>query len=411
MTIPPLVALEIGTSKVAAVVGEVKPDGSLLITGLGREESRGVRKSEIMDFDNALSCVKRALIRAEEHAQVEIGSVLLALSGGHLQSLVNQGAQQVTGRNHEITEEDATAVITLAGTINLPPDREVVHAIGQHFIIDDERVVRRAVGLEGARLALDMLIMHGSRNRLHTPARLIRTIPMELEDVVFGGLCSAQAVLSPEQKEDGVLVIDLGGGTTDYALYADRKIAAVGSLAIGGDHVTNDIAAAFSIQTRQAERIKQESGSAVVDVANRMRQIQVPPEVGFEARSFTQGSLHTVIHARLDELFQLILRRVGGEHLRQLKAGVIVTGGGAKLKGVRELAERVFRLPCAMGRIQGVSGAVSQVADPEYATAVGLLMIGHRMARQAAPGWWARWRDRVTQWTRGGRALEAQGHE
>ncbi len=411
MTIPPLVALEIGTSKVAAVVGEVKPDGSLLITGVGREESRGVRKSEIVDFDTALACVKSVLIRAEENAQVEIGSVLLTVSGGHLQSLVNQGAKKIFGKNNEITVEDQSAVIELARSINLPPDREVVHSIGQHFIIDDERVVRRAVGMEGSRLALDMLIMHGVRNRLHTPVRLVKTIPLELEDLVFGGLCAAQAVLSPEQKESGALIIDLGGGTTDYALYASFKIAAVGSIAIGGDHVTNDIASAFSIQTRQAERIKREAGSATIDVANRMRAIPVPAEVGFEARMFTQGALHTVINARMDELFQLILKRLRRENLHQLKAGVILTGGGAKLRGVRELAERVFRLPCAIGKLQGVSGAVTQVADPEYAAAVGLLKYGHKTARQVTPGWWAQCRERIARWFHAARAMETQGHE
>lgn len=411
MTIPPLVALEIGTSKVVAVVGEVRPDGSLLITGFGREDSKGVRKSEIVDFDTALACVKSVLIRAEENAQVEIGSVMLAVSGGHLQSLVNQGAKKIVGKTAEITEEDESAVIDLARSINLPPDREVVHSIGQHFIIDDERVVHRAVGMEGARLALDMLIVHGARNRLHTPVRLVKTIPLELEDLVFGGLCSALAVLSPEQKESGALVIDLGGGTTDYALYASSKIAAMGSLAIGGDHVTNDIASAFQIQARQAERIKRDAGSATIDVANRMKAISVPAEVGFEARTLTQGLLHTVINARMEELFLLILKRLHGENLHQLKAGVILTGGGAKLRGVRELAEKVFRLPCAIGKLQGVSGAITQVADPEYAAAVGLLKYGHKTARQVTPGWWQQSWERALRWIRTTRAVEANADE
>jgi cell division protein FtsA len=411
MTIPPLVALEIGTSKVVAVVGEVKPDGSLLITGVGREDSKGVRKGEIVDFDTALACVKSVLIRAEENAQVEIGSVLLAVSGGHLQSLVNQGSKKIGGKNAEITEDDEAEVMDLARTLNLPPDREVVHSIGQHFIIDDERVVHRAVGMEGSRLALDMLIVHGARNRLHTPVRLVKTIPLELEDLVFGGLCSALAVLTPEQKESGALVIDLGGGTTDYVLYASSKIAAMGSLAIGGDHVTNDIASAFAIQTRQAERVKREAGSAVIDVANRMKAVPVPAEVGFEARTFTQGSLHTVINARMDETFQFILKRLAGENLHQLKAGVILTGGGAKLRGVRELAEKVFRLPCTIGKLQGVSGAVTAVADPEFAAVVGLVKFGHKTARQATPRWWTQWWERVVRWIKTTRAVEEHGDE
>jgi cell division protein FtsA len=411
MTIPPLVALEIGTSKVTAVVGEVKPDGSLLITGMGREDSKGVRKGEIVDFDTALACVKSVLIRAEENAQVEVGSVLLAVSGGHLQSLVNQGSKMITGKNAEITEADEAEVMDLARAMNLPPDREVIHSIGQHFIIDDDRVVHRAVGMDGSKLALDMLIVHGARSRLHTPVRLVRTIPLELEDLVFGGLCSALAVLTPEQKESGALVIDLGGGTTDYVLYASSKIAAMGSLAVGGDHVTNDIATAFNIQTRQAERVKRESGSAVVDLANKMKTVTVPADMSFEARTFTQGALHTVVNARMDELLQFIARRLQGEKLRQLKAGVILTGGGAKLKGMRELGEKVFRLPCAIGRIQGVSGAVTQVADPEFATVVGLLKFGHKMARQVEPSALAQWWERTVRWMRTTRAVEGHGNE
>ncbi|MFO7536359.1 MAG: cell division protein FtsA [Kiritimatiellia bacterium] len=411
MNIPPLVGIEIGTSKVVAVVGEVKPDGSLLITGMGREDSKGVRKGEIVDFDTVLACVKSVLVRAEENAQVEIGSVLLAFSGGHLQSLVNQGSKKITGPNREITEEDEAEVMSLARSLSLPPDREVVHSIGQHFIIDDERVVHRAAGMEGSRLSLEMLIVHGSRNRLTTPVRLVRTIPVELEDTVFGGLCSALAVLTPEQKEDGVLVIDLGGGTTDYVLYASSKIAAMGALAVGGDHVTNDIASAFAIQTKQAERIKREHGSAVIDVANRMKMVNVPADMSFEARSFATGSLHTVINARIDETFQFILKRLNGENLPQLKAGVVLTGGGAKLRGVREHAEKVFRLPCSIGKLRGVSGAVTQVADPEYATVVGLVKFGHKTARQVSPGFWSQFGERFSKWLRSSRASEAGGDE
>jgi cell division protein FtsA len=407
MTIPPLVALEIGTTKVTAVVGEVKPDGSLLITGMGREDSKGVRKGEIVDFDTAMACVKSVLIRAEENAQVEVGSVLLAVSGGHLQSFVNQGTKTITSKNSEITEDDEAEVMDLARSHSLPGDREVVHSIGQRFTVDN-RIVHRAAGMEGSHLKLDMLIVHGDRNRLHTPVRLVRTIPLELEDLVFGGLCSALAVLTPEQKDSGALVVDLGGGTTDYVLYSSSKIAAMGSIAVGGDHVTNDIATAFAIQTRQAEKVKRDSGSAIVDVANRMRPVTVPSEMSFEARTFTQGALHSVINARMDETFQFILKRLHQENLHQLKTGVILTGGGAKLRGVRELAEKIFRLPCAIGRMQGVSGAVTQVADPEYATVVGLVKYGHMTARQAAPKTWTKWWDQVVKWVQMTRAVEAE---
>ena len=382
MAIDPIVALEIGTTKVLAIVGEVREDGHAMITGIGETQSAGVRKGEIFDFDNALSCVRLALQAAEENAQVEIRSVHLGISGGHIQSLVNRGTIPVNDPEGEITGKDVSQVMDVARAVNLPADREIMHSICQHFYIDDQEEVVRPEGMEGARLALDMLLLHGVRNRLHNPVRVVRSVPMDVTDIVFSGLCSAMAVLTPEQKESGVLLIDLGGGTTDYVAYAASRLAAAGALGVGGDHVTNDVSLAFGLSTRQAEKLKRESGSATIELPSRLKQIGVAPDGGFEGRTVTLGSLHTVINARMEETLQMVRTRIKPEDLRQMGAGVVVTGGGAHMRGIRELAEKVFRLPCAMGRMHGVSGLASATEGPEYATAVGLVRYGFKTASQ-----------------------------
>lgn len=386
MAIPPLVALEIGTAKVVAVVGEPRAEGHIEIIGMGEYPSSGVRKGEIIHFDNALVCVRSALQLAEESAQVEIGRVHVAVSGGHIQSLVNRGTVRVTNPDGEITEEDVSRVMGVAKTVTIAAEREILHTICQHFYVDDHPDAVRPIGMEGSKLALDMLVLHGVRARLHNPARLVRSVPLDFADIVFGGICSGLAVLTPEQKESGALVIDLGAGTTDYVAYAGGRLATAGSLAIGGDHVTNDIAMGFKVSSRQAEHLKRQSGSAVIDVANRLRQVTVPAEVGFQDRTFTMAALHTVINARMEELLGMVRSRLTGDDLQQIGAGVVLTGGGAHMRGVCELAERVFRLPCTVGRAYGVSGLAEVTENPEYAAAVGLIRYGARTVSREPAG-------------------------
>ena len=264
MALPPVVGLEIGTSKVIALVGEMREDGHVMITGMGERSSLGVRKGEIVDLENAVACTRGALEDAEESGRVSIRQVLLAVSGGHIQSMVNRGAVPVMDEDGEIMQEDVDQVMDVARAVNLPPEREVLHTICQHFCVDDQERVTRPEGMEGAKLALDMLVLHGVRNLLRNTVKVVRSIPMTVQDVTFSGLCSALAALTPEQKKSGAVVIDLGAGTTDYIAYAGNVVAAAGALGVGGDHVTNDIAVAFSIPLTQAENLKHESASATV---------------------------------------------------------------------------------------------------------------------------------------------------
>lgn len=382
MSVTPIVALEIGTTKVRALIGEAREDGHTMITGLGECPSRGIRKGEIVDFENALACVRNALSAAEENGDVFINQVHLIVSGGHIQSLVNRGSVPVMESSGEITPEDIEHCMETARAVSLSAEREVLHTICQQFFVDDQHGVMNPDGLEGTKLAVDMLILHGVRGRLRNTVKVVRSVPMDIEDVAFGGLCSALAVLSPDQKESGVAVIDLGGGTTDYVLYAGSAIAGAGSLAVGGDHVTNDIARGLRIPLASAERLKETSGSAVVNIAARGQQVALPSDAGAADRFVKLSDLNTIIHLRLEEVFELIKADWDSRNLtHMLGAGIVLTGGGAYMNRVCELAEKVFGLPCMLGKPRNVSGLAHATEGPEYAAPVGMLRYGFRTSR------------------------------
>ena len=385
MAAAPVCALEIGTSKVIALVGEMRADdGHVMITGMGEQPSSGVRKAEIINFEHAAACVRAALLAAEETSGVAIREVLLAVSGGHIQSVVNRGAVPVRDSDGEITLDDIDKVMEVARAVNLPPDREILHTICQEFCIDDRQRVVSPEGMAGAKLSLEMLVLHGVRGILRNTVRVVTSIPMDVTDVVFSGLCSALAVLTPEQKKSGVVVIDFGAGTTEYLAYAGGVLAAAGALGVGGDHVTNDVALGFNIPMSQAERCKCEWGSATrEDSAAGARRVSLPPEVGFPGRSISQKSLSTVINARVDEILDAIKRRLEQPGLLQrVGSGIVMVGGGAHLRGIAEETERVFGLPCTVGKPRWVSGLATATEGPQYAACSGLVQYGFG----AAPG-------------------------
>lgn len=383
MALPPIVALEIGTSKVAALVGEMREDGNIMITGIGEQESKGVRKGAVIDLETAALCVKSALQAAEENGKVEIHEVHLVVSGGHFRSTINRGSVPVLNPDKVITNEDIEEVMEMARAVSLPDDRDVLHTICQHFCIDEQQYVVNPEGMEGSKLALDMLVLHGVRSRIRNTIRVVRSIPLEVLDVAFSGLCSALAVLTPEQKQGGVIVMDLGGGTTDYVAYAEDVIAAAGALGVGGDHVTNDIAQAFNIPNHRAETLKKENGMAVRDDSRARQEVALPAEVGFPGRNVNLLSLDTVIHARMEETLMMIKKQLDDDGItRHIGAGVVLTGGGAHLNGVGRLIESIFGLPCIVGKPKGMSGLVVAADKPEYAACCGLIQYGFKNAAE-----------------------------
>ena len=393
MGLPPVVALEIGTTRVRAVVGEGQEFGPIVIRGVGECLSRGVRKGEIVHFDNALACVKAVLEMAEEQSQVTINQVHLLVSGGHVQSLVNRGVVPVVGSSGEITQEDVNRATTLAKAVSLPHDREVLHTICQHFFVEGQTGIINPVGMEGQKLGVDMLIIHAIRSRVRNSVRVLKSAHVEVQDVAFSGLCSALAVLTAEQKASGVIVIDLGGGSTSFVAYADECIARAGCFAVGGDHITNDIALGLSIPLAQAERLKLESGNALLDHDVRGTTVSVVAEGGFQGKFVRLVDLDTIVNARIEEILNMVKMALQEDKLLPVAgAGVILTGGGSRLRSITPLAEQVFGVPCRIGEPRDFEGEIAMNQD--YAAVLGLLRYGVKtVSKQVGVG--ANWIDRV----------------
>jgi cell division protein FtsA len=378
-----IVGLEIGTSKVCAVVGETSPEGALNVVGLGQARSRGVRKGEICDAPSAEEDVRNAIVEAEQMADVEIRSVFLGVTGGHIRGFNNRGVHPVVSADREISEEDVQDVIKNAKTINLPAQNHVIHAIRQHFLVDGQDGITNPVGMLGARVEVDVHVVHGNLNRLQNAIRTVKGLQLEVEEIVLNGLASSLALLTNEQKELGALVIDIGGGTTDYVVYADGVIKHVGVLAVGGDHVSNDLAYGLKVPLGRAEQLKIEHGSAFVDDAVRGQTITLANEVGLQLKTVNLENLRRIMSLRLEEVFQLI-----GQDLEQagvldyLRAGAFLCGGGSRVPGIAGLAERVLQMPVSLGKTNTISGLKSALDQPEFATAIGLVKFGSFQQRK-----------------------------
>jgi cell division protein FtsA len=394
MSIEPIVAMEIGTSRVRVFAGEAREDGGLMITAVGDSASSGMRKGEMFHFDSVCECAERALRQVEEAAGITVNEVHLAMSGSQIEGMPNRSEIPVDG---EITEEHMEHVRRVAKEVTLPADRQILHSIVGQYSVDGLCGVSPE-GMVGQNLAVDVLIVHGLHSRMVNLVRVVKSLRLDVVDLLFSGLCSAMAALSAEQKLQGVLLIDLGGGTTDYMAYAPAVIADAGAIGVGGDHVTNDIAKAFRLSTVEAEAMKLQHGDAMVSAAGRTRRLPLPASAGESPRTAKQSDLQTIVHLRMEEVFGLIRARLQRQNLLNLLGGgVVLTGGGAYLKNVTQLAEKVFGLPCEIGGPRNVSGLAANLAQPEYATGVGAVLCAYKNARmkeEQSRGVWkrmARW--------------------
>ena len=388
-----VVGLDIGTSKVCAVVGDLSPAG-LSIIGVGQARSRGVRKGEIVDTTAAGEDVRTAIAEAEQMANVEIRSVYLGVTGAHLQGFNNRGRHNIPSHDREIMDEDVQDVIKNAKAINLPGDRHVLHVIRQHFIVDGQDGVVDPLGMPGAHLEVDVHVVHGLTNRLQTAIRVVKGLQLEVENIVFNGIASSLAVLTAPEKQQGALVIDLGAGITEYVVYADGVIRHTGTLAVGGDHVTNDLAYGLKVAMGRAEGLKLEHGSAFVAPETRGQTIPLPGEPGLPERSVNLEHLHRIMSARLEETLEIVAADIESQGLLECpRAGVILCGGGARVPGVDRLAERLFGLPVALGRTKTISGLAATLDHPEFATGIGLVKFGSfQSSTSRAPQWASRLR-------------------
>lgn len=378
-----IAGLEIGTSKICVVVGEQGPDGALNIIGLGQSRSRGVRKGEIIDPAQVEEDLRGAMFEAEQMADVEIRSIYLGVSGGHIRGFNNRGVHPVVSADREISPDDVEDVVKNAKAINLPAENTVIHAVRQHFFVDGQDGVTNPVGMLGARLEVDMHVIHGNANRIQNAIRLVRATSLEVDDVVFNGIASSLALLTNEQKELGALVIDLGGGTTEYVVYSNGVIRHSGVLAVGGDHVSNDLAYGLKVPLSRAEKLKIEYGAAFIGDTVKGQTISITNELGLELKRINHEHLQRIMALRLEEVFELIaqdLERAG--LVEYLRAGVLLCGGASRVPGVVKLAENVFQMNVTAGHSCAISGLTAALDQPEFATAIGLVKFGSLKNRQ-----------------------------
>ena len=381
-----MVGLEIGTSKICVVVGEGRPDGTIKILGVGQAPSRGVRKGEIVDFETAMKCVHEAVVDAETKSDVMIRSVYVGVTGAHIQSFNNRGLVALPEDRDEIDEQDIEDVKINAREVSIPAQNAFLHSIIQHYHVDGQEGVLNPIGMLGQKLEADFHIIHGVRTRIQNTIRCVKELPLEVEDVVFTPLAAAQVVLTQHQKNLGALVIDVGGGTSDYILYVDGAVKQSGVLAVGGDHITNDISMGLRIPMTRAEKLKIEEGSVTLGNALPGETILLKDDSGFAGKEIERETLNTIIHLRLRETFELMKRKLEEEpFINYIGEGVFITGGCSHLNGIDHLAEEVFELPARVAHAQTMSGLTSAFENPQFSAAIGLIKYAQAMQTDRRP--------------------------
>src|SRR5215218_2046058 len=370
-----IVGLDIGTSKIVAIVAEVGPDGTMNVIGLGSQPSRGLKKGVVVNIEATMASIQRVLEEAELMADCHIREVYTGIAGSHIRCYTSHG--MVAIKEKEVTQADIDRVVETAKAIPIPNDQQILHLLPQSFTIDGQEDVREPLGMSGVRLEVDVHIVTGAVSAVENVTKCIRRCGLDVRDVILQPLASATAVLSDDEKDLGVCLIDIGGGTTDLALYAGGAIRHTAVIPIAGDQVTNDIAMTLRTPTKEAEELKVRFGCALRQLADPNDVIEVPGVGERAPRKLSRPMLAEVIEPRIEELYTLVqaeLRRSGFEEL--LSSGIVLTGGSAMLQGMTELGEEVFHLPVRVGAPAYVGGLADVVRSPRYATAVGLLLEG-----------------------------------
>lgn len=377
-----IVGLDIGTSKIVAIVAELQPEGTLKVIGLGQHISRGLRKGVVVNIDSTMQAIQRALEEAELMADCKINNVYTGIAGSHIKSLNSHGMVKI--KDSEVTQMDIDRVIETAQAISLPADQQILHILTQEYVIDGQEDVREPMGMSGMKLEVKVHIVTGAVAAAQNIVKCIKRCGIEVSDLVLQPLASSLAVLTEDEKELGVCLVDIGGGTTDIAVFKQGAIRHTAVVPIAGDQMTNDVAVAFRTPTQSAEDIKIKHGCALRQLADAREIVEVPGVDGREPRQLSVQTLAEVLEPRVVELYELVLnelRRSGMEEM--IASGIVITGGSSMMRGMVELGEEIFHMPVRMGLPRYVEGLSEVVSNPRYATAVGLLLTGKsRLERQ-----------------------------
>jgi cell division protein FtsA len=382
-----LVGLDVGTSKTTAIVGEPGENGTLNIVGMGVAESHGIRRGLVVNLETAVDSIKKAIVEAELTAGIEIDTVYLALSGPHVKGFNSRGVVAVAGKNREIAHEDVGRAIDAAKAVSLPQGRQILHVLPQDFVVDDQDGIGAPVGMTGARLEVNVHVVTGSVTATQNIIACANRAGVHVRGTVLGQLAASDAVLTPDEKDLGVALLDIGGGTTDLAIFERGSLWHTAVVGVGGDHFTNDIAVGLRMPIPEAERLKRRCGCALSGMVDDEETIEVASVGGRRPRVMGRRILTEVLQPRAEEIFHLVwdeIRHAGYE--KSLNSGIVLTGGGAILDGLPEIAEQIFDLPIRRGSPGGVSGGLADhVNSPAFATAVGLAQRAHVMWMQEAP--------------------------
>ena len=380
-----IVGLDIGTSKIMAIVGDVGADGEINVLGIGSSTSRGLKRGVVVNIDSTIDAIQKAINDAEMMADCQIHSAYTSISGSHISSLNSHGVVAI--RNREVTQADIDRVIEAAKAVAMPADQQVLHILPQEFIIDGQTGIKEPLGMTGVRLEVKVHIVTASISATQNVAKCVRQCGVEIADIVLSPLAASNAVLSDDEKELGVCVVDIGGGTTDIAIYTEGSITHSASIPVAGDQVTNDVAVALRVPAQLAEEIKVKNACTVIQTTNGKEMINIPGAGNRTTRSVPQKALAEVVEARYEEILELVNYQIQKSGLaNSISAGIVLTGGAINLPGIVELTESILGKSVRRGKPRNATGMTDAVENPGCATAMGLIVYGYQQSEQEYEG-------------------------
>jgi cell division protein FtsA len=396
-----VVGLDIGTKKVTALIGEITEDRKVEVIGIGSADSKGLRKGVVVNLDITSSAIKKAQEEAELMAGVSIHAAFVGISGAHIKSFNSRGVIAVSGKNREITRDDIRRVIEQSKAVSIPPDREIIHVIPQEFVVDEQDGIRDPLGMNGIKLEVNVHIITGASTLVQNLRTCIERAGINIEQIVLSQIAASASVLTHDEQELGVGLIDIGAGTTEVAIFERGSLWYTSIIPLGGDNFTNDIAVGLRTAIPDAEKIKRKFGCVIGPASEEQETIEVPSVgTGRKPRVLSRQLLADIIQPRAEEIFRIVaddIKRMGYE--KSLNSGMVLTGGTALLEGLEEVAEEIFDLPVRRGDPTGVGGLVDRVSTPDYATAVGLLLYGYGLIQDKGQikarkkGLWSKFAD------------------